>query len=166
MRRNRSENSIATISCLFILIVSAISYQLGALQNAKEDKFTIKVRTDLVELFLTVKDGNRFVRGLTRDDFSVYDDGQLQQLVFFDAEDFPLSAALLLDTSGSMQQAIGTLRVGAIKFVESLRDEDEVMIIGFGGMVKELVPFTRDKAKLIGAIANIFVMATRRFTTR
>lgn len=113
---------------------------------------TIRLSTNLVEVFLTVREGNRFVNNLTGTNFEIYDEGTPQQLAFFDTEDRPVSVALLLDTSGSMQSSMGIVQTAAVRFIQSLKAEDEVTVIGFGGMVKELAPLSRDKSNLAEAI--------------
>jgi Ca-activated chloride channel family protein len=116
----------------------------------------IRSSTNLVDIFVTVKEGNRFVNGLTLDSFEVYEDGVAQRVAFFEAEDSPVSVAILLDTSASMQKAIGILQTAAVKFVEGLTDKDEATVISFGGMIKELSPLTRNKERLSSVIRQTY----------
>ena len=143
---------VVLLSVLLVLPCFALPVQ--QVRGDKED--VIKLKADLVELFLTVKDGSRFIKGLKAGDFEVYEDGIAQELTYFDNEDQPVSVALLLDTSGSMQKAIGMLQQSAIKFIDSLKSDDEVAIISFGGMIRELAPFGRDKNKLAEAIGQTY----------
>ncbi len=48
----------------------------------------------------------RFVRGLTREDFRVYEDDVLQPISAFAAENIPLEIIVAVDVSGSMQAAM------------------------------------------------------------
>lgn len=163
MRKNRSRDDVIKLNSILaacFIFLSVMPGQTAATQDGKDEKTdqesVVHLGANLVELFITVKDGDRFVNGLTRDDFQVYDNGVLQSPAFFDTQDVPISVALLLDNSGSMQSAIGTLQAGAVKFVESLNARDEVTVFSFGGFVKQLVPFTRDKARLTDVIKNTF----------
>src|SRR5579862_3874638 len=63
----------------------------------------IRVEVNLVNLFATVRDKHKgIVTGLTKDDFQVYEDGQLQEITNFSADStLPLTLGILLDTSGS-----------------------------------------------------------------
>ena len=56
----------------------------------------------LVALNVTVSDGKKLVPGLAQNDFSVYEDGVLQHVQFFEAHEVPIDLILLIDTSASM----------------------------------------------------------------
>ncbi len=60
----------------------------------------IRVQVNLVNLFATVRDKHKsIVTGLTKDDFDVYEDGQLQEITNFSAEStLPITLGILLDT--------------------------------------------------------------------
>src|SRR5260370_16434906 len=81
----------------------------------EQDDDVIRVNAELVIVNATVldKDG-RFVSGLRRTDFRVFEDGQEQKLTTFTAEETPFAAAILLDTSGSMESRL-TLGPSAAK---------------------------------------------------
>ncbi len=90
-----------------------------------QDDDVVRVNTELVILNATVldKDG-KFVSGLRRADFRVFEDGQEQKLTSFTAEETAFAAAILLDTSGSMESRLTLGRSAAIRFLDGLRDED------------------------------------------
>ena len=74
-------------------------------QGGQSDPQSFKFRTgvELVNVNATVTDqSGRFVPGLNKDDFRVYDDEQLQTVTHFNAERVPVSLGIVLDTSGSM----------------------------------------------------------------
>src|SRR5262249_24107240 len=66
----------------------------------------------------------------------------------------PLSVALLLDTSGSMQERIGTAQQAAGAFVESLREGDRAMVVDFADKVYLLADLTEDRAAVKSAIES------------
>ena len=71
---------------------------------------TFRTSVDIVTVTATVTDKNgRFVPGLTRSDFAVFEDGQRRDIVYFADESAPVSLGLLLDASGSM--SAGKLRL-------------------------------------------------------
>ena len=112
---------------------------------------------DLVELFLNVRNnGGWFVDGLGKEDFIVHDDGDVRELAFFESEEYPVTVVLLLDTSGSMLESMVYLQTAAAKFLTSLRENDKVALYSFGGMLKELAPFTKEKLKLVEYIDHIY----------
>src|SRR5713101_8228221 len=73
----------------------------------QQDEDVVRVNADLVVLNATVldKDG-KFVSGLKRTDFRVFEDGAEQKVATFATEETPFAAAILLDTSGSMESRL------------------------------------------------------------
>src|SRR5688572_5122445 len=58
---------------------------------------------DLVNVTVTVVDRNgRFVTGLKKEDFTVFDDGESQEIINFSADRVPVSLGIVLDVSASM----------------------------------------------------------------
>jgi len=121
------------------------------------DAFNIGVRTDLVELFLNVRNkGGWFIDGLKKEDFIVYDNGDARKLAFFESEEYPVTVVMLLDTSGSMTVSMAYLQTAASSFLTSLRANDRVALYSFGGMLKEVSPFTEEKMELVDHIDRIY----------
>src|SRR2546430_9658580 len=109
------------------------SKQLKELSLApQQDEDVVRVNADLVVLNATVldKDG-KFVSGLKRTDFRVLEDGAEQKLATFNAEETPFAAAILLDTSGSMESRLTLGRSAAIRFLDGLREEDVAAVYSF-----------------------------------
>jgi Ca-activated chloride channel family protein len=104
---------------------------------------------DLVSLNVTATDGSgRFVRDLAEPDFLVFEDGIQQDIAFFSRTSLPLSVSILLDTSASMDEKLGTVHAAASGFVAQLRPDDQAEIIDFDSRVTVTVPFTADRAAL------------------
>ncbi len=141
---------------IFMTAVNPMSTGIAQSLVESEEVPSFKVHSNLVELFVSVRRGNRFVAGLSEDDILVYDGGVLRELAFFRPEGFPLSIALVLDTSASMAAELWMLQAAAATFLESLRDGDEVTIFTFGGMVKQLTPLTTDRDLLTETILATF----------
>ena len=108
-----------------------------------QDDDVVKVNTDLVVLNATVVDKNgKFVSGLKRTDFKVFEDGTEQPLAGFTAEETPFAAAILLDTSGSMETRLTLGRSAAIRFLDGLRDEDVAAVYNFDVKVEQMQDFS------------------------
>lgn len=105
---------------------------------------TIKVETNLVVINVTITDGNdRYVPGLRREDFNIFEDKTRQKIINFSYDEQPFAAVILLDTSLSMQNKMSLARAACANFVEGLRDGDTFAIYSFGGFkVKTLQDFT------------------------
>ncbi|MEP7343493.1 MAG: VWA domain-containing protein [Acidobacteriota bacterium] len=105
---------------------------------------TITFDTNLVMLNVTITDGkDRYVPGLKREDFSIFEDKSQQKIVNFSYDENPFTVAILLDISLSMQNKLSLARAACANFVSGLRDGDTFAIYSFGGMkVKTLQDFT------------------------
>jgi VWFA-related protein len=104
---------------------------------------------DVVSLSVTATDGaGRYVTDLAQEDFEVYEDGAKQDISFFTRTNLPLSVSVLIDTSASMEEKMGTVQLAATGFVRQLRPEDQAELIDFDSKVVVTVPFTSDRAVL------------------
>jgi VWFA-related protein len=106
--------------------------------------------TDLVPVFATVvnKDGT-FARGLTKDDFTILDNGAPQEIVSFSDEAQAISVSVILDTSGSMSTARSRVAAAATVFLDDLRPDDRATV---GSLVYQGPAITSDKARLRTAL--------------
>jgi VWFA-related protein len=122
-------------------------------QNVDEGRYQFRVTVDLISLNVTVTDArNRFITDLGRDDFRVFEDGVHQDLSVFSQEDLPLRMILLLDSSASMEEKIGSAQQAAIRFVGEMKDDDLTEVIEFASKAHIIQAFTGDTEKLSEAI--------------
>jgi Ca-activated chloride channel homolog len=113
----------------------------------------IRSGVELVSLNVTVTDGGgKYVTDLTEGEFEVFEDGAKQKLTFFSRTQQPISLALLLDTSASMDERMGIAQEAAIGFARQLHKEDQAEVIDFDSQVRILQAFTNDAATLEKAI--------------
>ena len=106
----------------------------------------ITVKTDLVTLTLTVTDlYGRYVSGLSKNAFTVYDNNQEQEITFFSDADAPVSIGILFDVSGSMSgEKIGKARKALERFIGTSHPSDEYFLIAFNNRAQLLLDRTRD----------------------
>jgi VWFA-related protein len=108
---------------------------------------------DVVNLAVTVTDlKGRFITDLAEGDFQVFEEGVPQPLTLFTREDLPVSLAILLDTSASMEQKLSQAQTAAIRFVRTLQPADEAQVLKFSQRAEIVQDFTSDKAQLESAI--------------
>jgi Ca-activated chloride channel family protein len=114
----------------------------------------IRSGVELVSLNVTVTEGGsgKYLTDLTEKEFEVYEDGARQKVTFFSRTLQPISLALLLDTSASMEERMAVAQEAAIGFAKQLRKEDQAEVIDFDSQVRILSPFTNDAAALEKAI--------------
>lgn len=106
-----------------------------------------EVDVDLIEVMTTVLDANqRPVKGLTRDDFEILEDGRPQRIDKFElVEDLPLALGIAIDTSGSMASSLHIAKEAAAGFLDNImRSTDRVFAVAFAGNPQLLIPPTDD----------------------
>lgn len=106
----------------------------------------------LVALNVTVSDGKKLVPGLAQNDFSVYEDGVLQHVQFFEAHEVPIDLILLIDTSASMADKMEVVHDAAIGFLKTLRDLDRGAVVTFGDNVNISQQLSSDRGALEQAV--------------
>ncbi len=113
--------------------------------------------TELVDLFVTVtNDDGRLVPNLTREDFEVYDNDDLQELVVFENSVRPITVVVMLDTSASMDLNRGRLMAGAEQFLIRMLPDDRGKVGSFNDKVEiEPLAFTGDRDELISWLPNL-----------
>ena len=119
---------------------------------------TIKVETRLVNVALNVVDAKGSpVGGLEKDDFEVLEDGKAQKIAIFEKETTtPLSIVLAIDTSESVLTSERLEKEAAKHFVHALlREQDELDLMEFSDVVREMVPFTNQKKQIENGINDI-----------
>ena len=102
---------------------------------AKEEvlpKSNIRSDVNLVLIPVTVTDPlNRFVTGLEKEYFKVFEDKKQQQITQFSSDDAPLSVGLLFDCSGSMGPKLKSSREAVAQFFKTANPEDEAFLVQF-----------------------------------
>jgi len=141
-----SQQSIFLIFTFLLAAVSMSAQTATPTPPAEGDERPISVKTDLVTQTLTVTDlYGRFVSGLTKDAFKVYDNNQEQEITFFSDTDAPVSVGILFDISGSMSgEKIGKARRALERFIETSHPSDEYFLIAFNNRAQLLLDRTRD----------------------
>jgi len=134
--------------CFSLLFAVAAAAALGAQQR-------LRAGVELVSLTVTITDpAGKYVTDLSQEEFEVYEDGARQSLVFFSKTQQPISLALLLDTSASMEERMGIAQEAAIGFARQLHKDDQAEVIDFDSQVRILSPFTNDGPALEKAIRS------------
>ena len=121
----------------------------------------------LVEVYAYVFDqkGNH-VDGLPRDQFRILDEGSLQPIFSFEAERGDVTCAILLDTTGSMQGALPSVKNAVSNFLDQMRDGDSMGIFGFNSALVTLQDFTGDRAAARRAVLRTRAVGGNRAIRR
>src|SRR5260221_8379798 len=114
---------------------------------------TFEVGIEVINLNLSVTDGrNTYVTDLAEKDCAFFEDGIGQELSLFTHETLPISMAILMDVSASMEEKRPQAGAAAAKFIKTLRPQDAAQIVQFNDRATVLQDFTADAAALESAI--------------
>lgn len=150
-------------SRIVVLFVAVIGFATGvAAQNAAPSPGgaqptppVFRSGAELVALTVAVTDQDQhFVKGLSANDFAIYEDGVRQDVSFFAASDVSLDLVLLIDSSASMTQKTKTAQAAALGFLKTLRPGDRGAVVSFNDGVQVRQGLTNDLASLEAAVRS------------
>lgn len=120
---------------------------------AVQEPGIFRVVGDMVPVFVTVTDrSNRIVTTLTREQFSVRDNGRPQPIALFDNSPQPVRLVVLVDVSGSMAGNLPILRAAGEELFARLLPGDSAKVGTFGQKIAIMPEFTGDRRALVDAL--------------
>jgi VWFA-related protein len=135
---------------------SSIQAQNPAPTPAPTAASTIAVDVRVVTLPVTVRDKHgKIVRDLTKDDFTLQEDGRPQTIKYFSQDaNLPLTLGLLVDTSRSQTNVLEAERNASRSFLEQMlvQPKDKAFLIHFDHEVELLQDLTASHDKLQAAL--------------
>lgn len=132
--------------------------QSGGVNPSSENNgvFVFKKQVEEVILHATVVDDHQhLVTDLPKAAFTVYENGQPQQITSFLNTDVPVAVGILVDNSGSMRDKRAAVNQAAINFVRASNPRDEVFIVNFNDEAYLDQDFTGNMPKLKEALEHI-----------
>jgi VWFA-related protein len=127
-----------------------------ALQRGANGRYTLTRNVNEVVLNASVFDQNRnLVNKLTKDDFSVWEDGVPQTVTAFQHQDVPVSMGILIDNSGSMRDKRAAVNETALDLVRASNPDDEAFVVNFSDVAYIDQDFTSSIAKLRDGLSHI-----------
>jgi len=141
----------------FAFALSSLAAAPGRLRGEPDNTFTTDVK--VVNVFATVRDKQgKIVRNLTKDDFTLTEDGRPQTIRYFAQQtDLPLTLGLLVDTSMSQRRLIDTERDASYRFFDQVlrEDKDMAFVIHFDREVELLQDLTASRKQLEKALGDL-----------
>ena len=137
--------TIGYITVLFLLFGygSALSQDKKRPPQQQRDDDAVQLHSDLVVVNLIVTDAKgQYARGLTAKDFAVFENDAAQTIDKLLTEETPFAAAILIDTSASMDYKFGLVRAAAASFIDHIREDDQVAVYGFNDKIKVFQEFS------------------------
>lgn len=135
------ESVVATLGIALLGVIVLAAAPRGPSPSTARAQQTFRSGVSLVHVPVVVraKDG-ALVRGLTRDDFQLTENGAAQTVQFFSegapGEPLPLHVGLLLDVSGSMGADLSQAQTAAVRFVNALDEARDVTLVDFDTEVR------------------------------
>jgi VWFA-related protein len=143
------------VAYALIAALAAVS-GVGPSMRAQETATTIAVDVKVVTLPVTVRDKHgQIVRDLTKDDFTLEEDGRPQTIRYFSQEaNLPLTLGLLVDTSRSQTNVLDAERNASRSFLDQMlvQQKDKAFLIHFDREVELLQDLTSSREKLQAAL--------------
>jgi Ca-activated chloride channel homolog len=143
------------VALALVLTVPALSAQ--ETPSPGEPGFTLYTASQLVVLNVGVQNSHGAnIKGLTAQDFKIFEDGHPQTIKQFAAEDRPVTIGIVVDASGSMRARQPEVVTAALAFVRASNPQDETFVVNFNDHASEglppQVPFSNDPQQLRAAL--------------
>lgn len=150
---------VFSLSCLAIAQDAPTKKQASNPSGESDPATKISVKVDVVNVLATVRDKQgKIVNNLTKDDFTLTEDGRAQSIHYFSREtDLPLTLGLLVDTSRSQSRVLDQERSASHSFLDEMvrEDRDRAFIIHFDHEVELLQDLTSSHQKLEAALGSL-----------
>jgi Ca-activated chloride channel homolog len=147
---------VSRILCAAVVgLLATLGLQGQTAERPAPPRATFRSGVDLITLNVTVTDReHRFVANLDQRDFTILEDDRLQTVAFFAHSGIPMTVVLAIDTSGSMDDALGAAQEAAASFVRRLGSGDRAAVVDFDTRVRIVQPFTTDATALEEAVRS------------
>ena len=126
--------------------------------GGSQDQPVFRARTDLVTITATVTNarGER-VANLSKSDFTVLEEGTSQDIAVFSSdEETPVSFAIVVDTSGSMEDKLDDVEDALRHIVDRARPDDQIFLIRFSSDTETLGEYSgRDRRAFESALRRL-----------
>jgi VWFA-related protein len=153
------KNRLLVFSTLAVLLILV---SIGPRTFSQESMPTIRAEVSLVNVVFTIIDKQgKHLSGFKPNDFEVFEDKHPQKIEYFSqmgkGSDVPLTIALLIDTSASVQHTLEFEKSTAAEFFkEILRPaKDLALIMQFDSEVNLVQDFTQDQKALTRALKRL-----------
>lgn len=123
-----------------------------------DEEEILQIDTKLVNLNVRVLNKDHSVPvnlNLNKEDFSLLEDGQEQEVAFFSTTETPFDLVLVLDFSGSTIAKQGLIKDAAQRFVELARPNDRIAVVVFTERIELVSNLTTDKVSVIEKIKKV-----------
>ncbi len=153
MQELRDLNSKAALQAAIALLAVFLATPVVSAQETKKppEKPLFRVGVETVFVKVSVTDPlNRYVTGLEKEHFKVFEDKVEQQVSHFTQESAPISVGIIFDVSGSMKDRnnIQSAKNAITRFLQAGNPEDEYFLVTFNQKTTLVQSFTRQSSSI------------------
>src|ERR1700676_606694 len=130
-------------------------FSQAPIRAQNQDSGAIRVDVNLVVLDATVKTKAGQIMGdLKKEDFEIREDGAAKKIELFSRDELPITVALVLDLSDSIEPFLSPLRDAAATTLGALKPDDQVALFTFSTEAELSVPLTKNKTEIAEKIST------------
>ena len=151
LKRNHFFLASILLPATFFILIPRSDAQTD---DAKSPVFRVNVQNVYIPVAVSDSLG-RYVTGLRKEHFHVYEDKVEQDIIYFNQQEAPISVGIILDVSASMKDNnnIQKARNAITRFLQSEHPEDEAFLITFNERASLAQRFTDQISTLRSALA-------------
>ena len=137
-------------------VVSETSSSRATSPEILRNDTVLRVRSDLVLIPVTVTDKRgKAVSGLSKEQFTVFEDDAEQKITHFADEDTPASIGIIFDASDSMGPRLSKAREAVNALLSSVNPDSEFFLVTFRTWAEVIVPMTSRAGEVRTAVAAL-----------
>ena len=146
--------ALAALVCVFCAAASRpVSFQQS---TTPPPQGTLKVRVSLVKVDTSIVDVHgKFVEGLQKENFHIFDNGVEQPITFFASADAPAQVLVLIETSPAVSLISSQHLDAAYSLLNGLAPDDRVALASYSDTSQLILPFTANKSDLAHALIDL-----------
>lgn len=154
MRTNLSVLLLGLAMGVFVLAAGPAGAQQPVPAPRPDDD--VRLTRDAVTVHVTVSDPyGRFVTGLEKSHFEIYDDKLKQEIEFFSDDDVPVTLGIVYDVSGSMTTKLQRSMYALRRFVETSHNDDEFFLVGFNQRAQLVRDFSTSGESVVNSLTLV-----------
>lgn len=134
----------------------SVNVPQGSVITQRNGEFSITKTVEEVRLYATVvNERQQLVTNLSRGDFQIWENGQLQAIKSFRADEVPVALGIVIDNSGSMRDKRPAVNQAALNLVKASNQQDKVFIVNFNSEPYLEQDFTGSIGELKDALEHV-----------
>ena len=138
------------------LITATLTVLLALTSATSAQEERIVTRTDFVSVNVIVTDkSGRYVRGLTRDDFDLFDEKVKQQIAHFSSDPAPVSLGIVYEIHPRTSERRSAMLAALRQFARNLRDGDDFFFLAFGAQGSVTTGFVPTEEQVLNHLSAI-----------